>query len=162
MSETVVVNASPLIFLGRAQRLELLRLLSGRVLVPEMVSAEILRRGERDAAVSALTNAAEWIEIVEAPEIPPSIQAWGLGPGESAVLALSLQEGNATAVLDDLAARRCAAALGVPLRGTLGIVLAAKRQGRIQAARPVLEDLLRTGLYLSRPVLDEALLRVGE
>jgi predicted nucleic acid-binding protein len=162
VSETVVVNASPLIFLGRAERLELLRLFSGRVLVPEMVWAEILRRGEGDPAVSALTNAAGWIEIVEAPEIPPSVQAWGLGPGESAVLALSLQEGNATAVLDDLAARRCAAALGVPLRGTLGIVLAAKRQGRIPAARPVLEHLLRTGLYLSRPVLDEALRRVGE
>jgi len=162
VSETVVVNASPLIFLGRAKRLELLRLFSGRVLVPEMVWAEILRRGEGDPVVSALTNAAGWIEIVEAPEISPSIQAWGLGPGESAVLALSLQEGNATAVLDDLAARRCAAALGVPLRGTLGIVLAAKRQGRIPAARPVLEDLLRSGLYLSRPVLDEALRRVGE
>jgi predicted nucleic acid-binding protein len=34
---------------------------------------------------------------------------------------------------------RLAAALGIPVRGTLGIVLNAKQQGAIPAARPVLE-----------------------
>jgi predicted nucleic acid-binding protein len=38
---TVVVNASPLIFLGKAGRLELLRALGDRVLVPEPVFSEI-------------------------------------------------------------------------------------------------------------------------
>jgi predicted nucleic acid-binding protein len=48
------------------------------------------------------------------------------------------------------------------VRGTLGIVLAAKRPGLIAAARPVMADLTAAGLYLSERVLDEALRRVGE
>jgi len=47
------------------------------------------------------------------------------------------------AVIDDLAPRKSAASLGIPVTGTLGIVLRARRQGIIPAARPVVEDLLR-------------------
>jgi predicted nucleic acid-binding protein len=65
-------------------------------------------------------------------------------------------------VMDDLAGRKCAASCGLLVRGTLGIVLLAKKRGMISAARPVIDDMLRTGLYLSKPVLDSALARVGE
>ena len=65
-------------------------------------------------------------------------------------------------MIDDLAARRCAASLGVTVNGTLGIALLAKQSGRIAAARPVMEDLIRGGMFLSRLVLDRALAIVGE
>jgi predicted nucleic acid-binding protein len=87
---------------------------------------------------------------------------WGLGPGESAVLTDSLGLPGSRAVIDDLAGRKCAASLGIPVIGTLGIVLRARRQGIIPAARPVVEDLLRGGMFLSRPLLDRALALVGE
>ena len=48
-------------------------------------------------------------------------------------------------VVDDLAARKFAASLGIPATGTLGIVLRARSQGIIPATRPVVEDLLRGG-----------------
>jgi len=66
------------------------------------------------------------------------------------------------AIIDDLAGRKCADYLNIPVRGTLGIVLVSKKRGVIPKARPVMESLIRSGLYLSRPVLDEALKRVGE
>jgi predicted nucleic acid-binding protein len=66
------------------------------------------------------------------------------------------------AILDDLAGRRCAAALRVPVRGTLGLVLLAKQRGRIPAARPVLEAMRACGMYLSDRVLGDALALVGE
>ena len=56
----------------------------------------------------------------------------------------------------------CAEALGLPLRGTVGLVLAAKQAGRIVAARPLLEQLRNKGMYLSDAVLNRALRRVGE
>jgi len=52
--------------------------------------------------------------------------------------------------------------MGIPVRGTLGIVLVAKRRGLIVSARVVMEDLLQAGLYLSRRTLDDALRRVDE
>jgi predicted nucleic acid-binding protein len=87
---------------------------------------------------------------------------WGLGPGESAVLAEAMGLPGCRAVIDDLAARKCAASLGIPFIGTLGIVLRARRQGIIPAARPVMEDLLRGGMFLSRALLDRALALVCE
>ena len=61
------------------------------------------------------------------------------------------------AIIDDLAGRKCAAFHGIPVRGTLGLVLAAKRRGFIAKARPVMEILLREGLYLSSELLNRAL-----
>jgi len=52
--------------------------------------------------------------------------------------------------------------LGIPVRGTLGIVLAAKKRGLIPKARPVIETLIRSGMYRSRNVIEEALRRVNE
>ena len=63
---------------------------------------------------------------------------------------------------DDLAARRCPATFRIPVRGTLGLVLLAKQRGRISAARPVLEAMCASGMYLSDPVLNKALALVGE
>jgi len=66
------------------------------------------------------------------------------------------------AVLDDFEARQCARALGVPVTGTLGVILRAKKSGLIPAARPLLEELLRRGLYLSKDLVEQSLREVGE
>lgn len=57
---------------------------------------------------------------------------------------------------------RCATTLGIPIRGTLGLVLTAKQRGEISAARPVLEQLRLSGMYLSDWVMNQALALVGE
>lgn len=161
MARTAVVNASPLIFLARGGHLPLLRCVADIVLVPHAVAEEINARGDQDVTSCALRQHG-WLTIIPGIPIPAIIQAWGLGAGESAVVALALQHLNATAILDDQAGRKCAAACGISVRGTLGVVLYAKKQGRIPAARPVLEDLVRNGMYLSRTTLDAALHLVGE
>ena len=65
-------------------------------------------------------------------------------------------------IIDDLAGRKCAASLDIPVRGILGIVLTAKQRGAIPQARPVIEDMMGAGLYLARKVVEAALRRVGE
>ena len=65
-------------------------------------------------------------------------------------------------IIDDLAARRCAATIGIPVRGTLGLVLFAKGRGTIPAARAIIDDLRGAGMYLSKRVIDQALRHVGE
>lgn len=69
---------------------------------------------------------------------------------------------GAFAVIDDLAGRRCARSFGIPLRGTLGLVLKAKQQGAIPSARKTLGQLRDVGMYLSDGVADMALREVGE
>jgi predicted nucleic acid-binding protein len=85
-----------------------------------------------------------------------------LGAGESSVLALANEYPGKETIIDDLAGRKCAASLNIPVRGTLGIVLVAKKRGVIPKARPVIEEMMSTGLYLSRKVVDKALSLVEE
>ena len=63
------------------------------------------------------------------------------------------------AIIDDLERRRCAEALGIPLRGTVGLVLRARRAGLIDSAR---ERLHRGGMYLSDRLCTEVPKEVGE
>lgn len=156
-----VVNASPLIFLSRAGLIDLLRLSSPQVAVPEAVAVEVGRRGSDDPTVRALRST-PWLNVVPVIPIPPEIVAWDLGPGESAVLAWAWAHVGTEAIVDDLLGRKCGAALGVPLRGTLGLVLLARQRGEISEARPVLERLRAAGMYLGESVLQKALARVGE
>jgi predicted nucleic acid-binding protein len=161
VGNSYIINASPLIFFSRGQKMELLHQLTGHILVPEPVANEIRMRGAKDITVKTLKNTS-WIEIITPPPTPEFILEWALGPGESSVLAYAYKNSETEAIIDDLNGRRCAALLNIPVRGTLGMILIAKKRGLIPKARPVIEELLNAGLYLSRQILDEALKRVDE
>jgi predicted nucleic acid-binding protein len=156
-----IVNASPLILLAKTGRLELLQLGGADVVVPETVVAEIEAGKDYDSASERIRQAA-WLSIVSVPVIPVPVQACGLDPGETAVLALAHGDSGAEVVLDDLAARRCAGRLQIPFLGTLGLVLTAKRLGVIQEARPLVDQLRQVGLYLDDELVEETLRRIGE
>ena len=103
--------------------------------MPDVVALEIQRRGPTDVTAQAIANTA-WLAVAPTLPIPPQIQAWGLGAGESSVLAWGYAHPGTEIILDDLPARRCAAAFNIPVRGTLGLVLIAKQRRIIPAARP--------------------------
>ena len=161
MPEPPACNASPLIVLARAGHLDLLQAVYGSVVVPGGVADEVLRGPGRDPAVVALQTEL-WLERTPVGEIPLGVAAWDLGAGEAEVLTWALGHPECEAVLDDRAGRRCARALGIPYRGTLGVVLLAKKRGVIPAARPIIEALRRVGLYVSPELQEQALSLVGE
>ena len=125
------------------------------------VAIEIQRRGQTDTTVQAIERT-PWLTVVETPQVADEILNWDLGEGESAVLVWASAHPGTEAIVDDLAARRCAIALNIPIRGTLGLVLTAKQKGVIPAARSVLEKLRQSGMYLSDRILNRALSLVGE
>jgi predicted nucleic acid-binding protein len=161
MPRSVVADASPLIFLARADLLELLRRPDWDVVVPDAVRGEIVRRGPEDRTASALATSA-WIGRACTSGIPSEVRDAALGPGESEVLALALARPGSLVLVDDARARRAARRLGVAAVGTLGLVLAARSSGRIASARGVLVRLREEGMYLSDRVLDAALREIGE
>jgi predicted nucleic acid-binding protein len=161
VAEPAVVNASPIIVLVRAGYLELLRQAGEQLIVPAAVASELEHRGPDDPAVRALASTA-WLTVVDTPAIPAVIAACDLGPGETAVLAWALAHPGTEAIIDDLDARRAALDLGIAVVGCVGLVLRARRSGVLRLARPVLESLRRSGLYLAQRALDDALALVGE
>lgn len=160
MSVIRVVNASPLISLAKIGRHELLQIATGEVLIPDAVAAEI-SAGPDDDPARLLLASGFGTRLPPSP-IPSSILEWGLGAGESAVIADALRRQSSEAVLDDEAARRCAKSHRIPVVGTLGIVLRAKQAGEISAAAPVFAELRNSGLYLSDGLAREVLAAADE
>jgi len=161
VAEFPAINTSPLIFLAKGNYLSLLQVISPTFIVPDVVATEVQAYGDLDVTAQALAQT-EWLKIRETPPVPSLIQSWDLGPGESAVLSWGYAYTGTEVIIDDLMGRRCANALKIPRRGTLGVVLLAKQRGVISRARPILETLKQSGMYLSDHVINEALKMINE
>jgi predicted nucleic acid-binding protein len=155
------INTSPLIFLSKSNLIHLLQIISSEIIIPQAVATEIQAYGTTDVTAKMI-NSTNWLTVTQIPSVPSIIQNWDLGKGESEVLAWGYFNPGTEVILDDLAARRCATSLGIPIRGTLGLVLTAKQRGIIPAARPVLEQLRLSGMYLSDAIINQALALIDE
>lgn len=156
-----VVNASPLILTGQVGQLAIWTSLCDEVAIPDGVAREVNQGPEGDAARAWLAAAGRI--FLRPPEaVAPMVAGWGLGLGESEVLSFAHRNADFEAIVDDRAARRCAAALGIPARGTLGVLVAAKREGLVEQVAPIFDQLLQAGLRIDADVLAAALRLAGE
>ena len=156
----LVFDASPLIALGKAGLLGLVERLDAEGVVPEAVAAEVGAGDDADPAKRWLRDGPPF-PVVPAP-VRPTVAAWGLGAGESAAISYALDHPGAEAVLDDRAARACAQTLGVRPRGTLGLLVLAKREGLVAEVRPPIDALLAAGYHLGDDLVAAVLADVGE
>ncbi len=154
MASVRIVNASPLILLGKIRRLDLLFVDEPRVVVPSTTFSEV-------APLQVATSLPGWhpglppIAVEPDVPIPPEVIRHALDPGESMVLAVALHlragGDDVEVVLDERRGRRAAAALDLSLVGTAGLVLRAKAEGLLagsELVRDVLDSLEREGMYL--------------
>jgi predicted nucleic acid-binding protein len=85
-----------------------------------------------------------------------------LGAGEREAIALAAEVGGRQIVIDDGPARRVAAALGLRVVGTVGVVLIAKQLNLVPCVRSVLESLVETGFRLRLDIVERVLDQAGE
>lgn len=157
--DSVVINASPLITLFRSKQCELLPRLFSRIVIPEAVWQEIVC-GQTDEAARRLPEL-PWL-IREPVKVSPRVKAWNLGQGESAVLSHALAHPPLRVVIDDRDARRTAQALGIPILGTGGVLLLAKRRGLLPSVSIALDKLRGAGLWLSDDLIRMITTQAGE
>jgi len=80
-----------------------------------------------------------------------------LGRGESEAITLALNTTDGVLIVDDLAARRAATRYNFPVIGTVGVLVAARESGLIQAVAPVLDRLTRVGFRMSPALIEAAI-----
>lgn len=137
----VLCNSGPLMALGKLNRLHLLAELYDKVQVPQAVYNEVvsqgLARGAPDALVARLFWQRQGWPIVEvSPEVLSAYEpAVILDPGEREVLALAQTLPDPLVLLDDEAARTEARRLGLRVRGTLGVLVQAFREGLLSLSQ---------------------------
>lgn len=161
MNNKWVVNASPLILLAKVGHIHMLPQLTKQLVIPASVVAEVQEGPSTDPAQTWLSGeGATWIRADIA--TVSAVAAWDLGAGETAVLSWAHEHPDFEAILDDRAARKCAIIQSIPVRGTLGVILAAKVRALIPAAKPVCDEIVRAGLRVDPNLLRDALKLVGE
>lgn len=161
MNETLILNASPIISLGKADLLRTLSPVADKWIIPEGVIQEVEVKRSIEDYLSHLSSRAHVIRE-NVSMIHPSVAAWDLGQGESEVLTIALRKPETKVVLDDLQARKCANLFSIPLMGSLGLILSAKQKGLLPLARPGIERLLATGLYIDPGMITRILTVIGE
>jgi uncharacterized protein len=157
----VICNTSPLQYLHQINQLHLLPALAGKIIVPTAVVTEI-ETGHRAAVDLPDLSRLDWV-VSRKPISQSALPLIAdLGPGETEVLMLALEIPGAAVIMDDMLARQVAQSLDLPLTGTLGILLDAKRSGLIVEVRPLLEQLHRLRFHLSQKTYQAVLKLANE
>lgn len=147
----IIADAGPLIGLARVGLLPLLQALYGTVAVPPQVFQELDVTAARPGS-SALRKAAEagWLVTIGLHDEVERLSLHGqLDAGESAAILLAEQQGSVPLLIDEKRGRAVARSRKVPVMETGGVLLTAKRQGRIESVRLALGMLADAGYRLA-------------
>ena len=152
----VVCNASPLIYLAKANRVGLLKKVFREVLIPTAVYEEVVIEGkrlkERDAYRIERGIEEEWIIVEHVKNaFPLEIE---IHPGEAEVISLAKEKGIETVLIDDAKARVVCETVGLRPIGTLGVMLRAVKDHMLSFNEflSTLEDMVSAGFYLKEDV----------
>ena len=157
----IICDTSPFQYLFQIGHLDLLPRLFGQVIVPRAVVDE-LAVGRKAGVTLPDPTTLKWTDIRRPVSEKALPLITDLGPGESEVLMLGLELPDVVLVLDDRLARRIAESLKLPITGTLGVLIDAKRAGLIAEVRPLLNQLQRLRFRLAPHTRRAVLEFVGE
>lgn len=86
-----------------------------------------------------------------------------LDPGAAEAISLATEDDDSTLLIDEAAGRAKAAELGIEVMGTIGILLLARKSGKIDRLEPLLDELQNgLGFFLSKAFRKRALELAGE
>jgi len=142
----LISNTTPIINFAAINKLELLRELYGRVLIPNAVYYELVIKAALPGAYEVQSLA--WIEtrlVLDRARVA-DLQT-RMDPGEAEAIALAIEADNSLLVLDDYKARKEAQGIGLRVTGSLGILIEAKRQGLIDTVKPTLDDMIAQATF---------------
>jgi len=165
VSRPLVIDTSGLIALARLDLLASVGQQFGQLLVPRAVFDEATgeARPGADAIRLAIRLAADQdtMRIVEPPTEQAAQPALALGAGELATIERATSVGG-VAVLDDRDARRVAHQRGVPLTGTVAILVRLRQLGAIGSLAETLAQLESIGFRTIDELRAWALEAAGE
>ncbi len=159
----VVCNASPLIILGRIDRLDLLPALFGAIHISSEVYQEVAIAGTGRPAAAAVL-AANWLQK-HPPLTLTEMASWRnqarLGAGELATIALAKAVAADWVILDERAARQLATRHQLQVIGCVGILELAFRRKLVTDLRAAYSQMLAQGVFIAPAILNQSLAAFG-
>lgn len=158
---SIVVNTSPWIALSLCGQTSLLPEMYRNIYLPEAVRDEILAGGEQGFGMKEIHSAA-WLQIASVQDKEKVDLLYELDKGEAEVILLAREKEINQVLIDEKVARLQAKALGLEVIGTLGLLLKAKKQGKLQSIKPFIELLLENGIWIHESIVQGILKDAGE
>jgi len=162
MAAIVIADASPLIALARVGGLSWLQQLFTKVMLTDVVLAEVLT-GRYPATEAPIRQAlaAGWLKTIAIPTTDPALPDLDEGEASSIRLALS-RNGPALVLIDERSGRAVAQDLGLSVAGTAAVIGMARQRGLISSARQVFAALHASNFRIAPAVIKVVLDRCGD
>jgi len=156
----VVSNTTPILALLKIGRLHILQQLYECITIPYEVYLEVEAGKGKGSYLDLLKL--DWIKI-KVIENPKSLGFFlDLDRGEAEAIVLASEMEADLLLLDEKLARFHAKHIGIPVSGTVGVLLKAKQAGYITALKPLLYELRLQGIWLSDDFISQMIELAGE
>lgn len=157
----IVSDTTPLISLMKVSKLNVLKSLFGKVIIPDAVYRE-LTANERFSEEAELIRNCDFIEIISVNDRLSVVSLQlksGLDLGETEAIICAEENKAETILMDEAAGRRMAKSLGLNIMGTIGILLSAYEDSVLSAeeVREALNRLRTSNRHISENLLNVAL-----
>ncbi len=162
----IVSDSTPIVYIAKVGKLQLLKKLYGNVVLPEAVKREVLAGEYPEVPVIQDAFQAGWLEeralsrAARKFEQTHLLRAPGLDLGEREAIALAYM-GHLPLLIDEdeKTGRRVAKVWGIEVRGTLRVILEAydARLIEYREAREIFRQLLAERFHVSAEVYERAL-----
>jgi predicted nucleic acid-binding protein len=155
-----VSNTSPISNLAIIEKLDLLFDQFSQVFIPRSVFEELSRMTNTTARNLVLQAVeAGWLVVRHAISADTiSLLLASLHRGEAEAITLALDIRAELLLMDESDGRRIAREYGVPVRGILGILLRARKTGRVSAIKPYIEMLKKDAKFFIASDLEKSIL----
>lgn len=156
---TVICNTTPFIALASVNLLSLLPSLYVSIMTPEAVIEELQHGGS--IAVPDMATLG-WVRIIPNISTFENRLLFELDYGERHVVLNALKFQADLVLIDDRIARNIAEYYGLNVKGTLGVLVEAKRKGLIEAFKPIALAMQRFGIRFSFRLIEQIARELGE
>lgn len=163
----LVFDATPLVYLAKADRIEELDALEEEKIIPEKVYTEVVEEGKKTGEPGAekIEEAVEQgvFRVTDAESYAEKQENSSLSQADIEVLSLA-EEKDATAVMDEEHGRNVARARDVNIRGTAYLVLKLLKQGQVtpEQARSTIDTIIEEGWYCSTDLYKEIMNKINQ
>lgn len=154
----IVSDTTPIITLMKMGHLDILKHLYGKVLIPNAVYMELTGNKEFAAEASQVMGS-DFLEVEEVDnELAVTIlqEVSGLDAGESEAIVMANSRKADLLVMDEHKGRGVAKKMGLPITGTIGLLLKAFDEGMFTAGdiKECIEKLKETNVRISEGLFD--------
>jgi len=155
----VICNTTPFIALASIDRIGLLKDIYSSVITPKAVIEEVSAGGA--IRVQNLASL-DWIEVVPNIVTVENRILFQLDYGERQVVLNALELKADLVLIDDRSARNIAEYIGLQVKGTLGVLVEAKRKGLILSFREAALKMKEQGIRFSEELIYEIASNLNE